>query len=166
MMVARVLASRWFMLFLTCATLLLLIFLIYERVESILTTLHLEDYHLVLDDGETIAILLVGLGVVLESRSTLLRKSRSAAHIVHTKAESERELDFEYYGIIILIIGLLLEIGAQFIRFINTRLGFEGAPLLARLLMQGLGIVALIMLLRIIILLLTPDPSEELLDNE
>lgn len=158
-MVARFLASRWFMLFLTSATLLLLLFLIYERVEALLATFRFVDYHSMLDDGETIAILLVGLGVVLESRSTLLRKSRQGIHPTQTMPDSERDHDFEYYGVIILIIGLLIEIGAQFIRFINNRLGFEGAPFIARLLMQGLGVVALFVLVRIIILLLTPDPT-------
>lgn len=162
---AKFLASRGFMLFLTCATLLLLLFLLYERIGEVLATFRFGDTPQFLDDGETIAILLVGLGVVLESRTTLLRKSRQGTHAGPEKPESERDLDFDYYGIVILIIGLLIEIGAQFIHFVNARLGLEGTPLVARILMQGLGVVAFLVLIRIIILLLTPEPAESLPEN-
>ena len=156
-MIARFLANRWFMLFLTGATLLLLIFLIYERAEALLTTFRLENYQNLLDDGETIAILLVGLGVVLESRETLLRKSQQGAP--KTEHPSVRDEDFEYYGVLILILGLLIEMGTQFIRFVNNRLGSATAPLIARIVIQGLGVIALFVLVRVIILLLTPDPQ-------
>lgn len=158
MMIARFLANRWFMLFLTSATLLLLSFLIYERVTALLATFRLDNYPNMLDDGETIAILLVGLGVVLESRSTLLHKSKQGTHATNSAELSERDHDFEYYGVLILILGLLIEMGAQFIRFATTHLDSEITLLVARIIIHSLGFIALFVLVRIIILLLAPDP--------
>lgn len=166
-MVAKFLANRWFMLFLTIINLLLIFFLFYERVEIMLKTFRMTAYESLLDDGETIAILLVGLGVVLESRETLLRKSRQGSFmqqgdefIDEEKAEWEHEL--EYYGVLILILGLLIEMLAQFIRFMNAHFGLEGAPLPAIAIMHGFGVIALVLLMRIIWLLLPTTSTKNI----
>ncbi|MFN0204654.1 MAG: hypothetical protein ACKVTZ_24275 [Bacteroidia bacterium] len=155
-MIAKFLANRWFMLFLTFVTLLLLFFLVFERVETVLLTHNLNAYESLLEDGETIAILLVGLGVVLESRETLLRKSRQGEED-KSEEKAQWEHDLEYYGVLILVLGLLIEMGAQVIRFINVRFGLEGAPPPAIAVMHGFGMIALFVLIRIVWLLLLPN---------
>jgi hypothetical protein len=62
-------------------------------------------------DCETTGVLLIATGVLLECRETLLKRAMREKHQDdETLHLSPRERDLEYYGVVLLIIGLTIEL--------------------------------------------------------
>lgn len=158
-MIAKFLASRFFLLLLTGASLLLLLLLTFDRVAQLVRMFRFPDYASSLEDSMTISTLLVGLGVVLEGRAVLLKKANQAHALVAGSLFHEVDEEFEYYGVFILILGVLLEIINQFIGFLNAHHYVGGMPLLVRLLMQGLALIALFVLARVVVIIFRMDTT-------
>jgi hypothetical protein len=91
-------------------------------LKEIMSIVNSDDVSSVLNilvDEETLAVLFVGVGVLLEGREVFT--SRISKTTGKAPANQDEELDEEcaYYGMIILSIGLLIEIIDQFMTLIE-----------------------------------------------
>lgn len=118
----RFLLSKAFLLIMNIATLLIVIVITYhlgshfvehfnhgahERGEALSETVAL------LMEQETIGILLVSIGVVLEGREVFARHVFRVNDFDNMPEQDELNLACEYYGFYILVVGLLMETANQ-----------------------------------------------------
>lgn len=109
-MFPRLLASRAVLLIYIVHTVGMTALIAAEYIAHAFTNPWAITVHEVVDDGETIGILLIALGVLLECRETLLKRAlREKKQDDDNLHLSAMERDLEYYGVVLLMIGLTIE---------------------------------------------------------
>jgi hypothetical protein len=112
-MFPRLLASRAALFFYMSQTLTMTVIIVVECISQLIVNPLLIPTIVknMFDDTETIGVLLIATGVLLECRETLLkramREKRKNDDNIHL---SVVERDLEYYGVVLLIIGLTIEL--------------------------------------------------------
>ena len=148
MLVTKLLASRLFLLIVTFVVTGIVAFLMVD--ELLLLTSHTDPETLLKlkEDEEGIAILLVGYGVLLEGRHILQNwiagKEVGESHITH---------HCEYYGFMLLALGLIIEMFYQLTAIININTVTYWTEILIN---YPINLYALYLLIRVLLVLLNP----------
>ena len=119
-MLPRLLASRSTFFFFMSQTLIMTVVIatgyILQLARNPLAITVKEMY----DDSETIAILLIAIGVLLECRETLLKRAlREEQEDDAALNLSTVDHDLEYYGVVLLILGLTVELIVAITNYLN-----------------------------------------------
>lgn len=115
MFVARLLSHRLFLLPLTFVVTVLIAILMYQELVLVLSEHSWALLEQLKEEEESIAILLIGYGVLLEGRQTLLGWANQDESL-----PSEMTHRCEYYGFVLLALGLFIEIVDQCIAFVPS----------------------------------------------
>jgi uncharacterized membrane protein YidH (DUF202 family) len=116
----KVILSKWFLLFPLVVILFVLTSITIEEIIFLSGHFDAEGAKFIEKNEETLAILLIGFGVVMEGREIFSRKVK---HMIKKKDfEEHHELNdiSEYYGFILLVIGLFIEIVDQIARYAHN----------------------------------------------
>lgn len=127
-MFPRLLASRGVLLIYIVHTLGITALIASEYISHAITDPWAITVQNVVDDGDTIGILLIAMGVLLECRETLLKRAMrernqedDGLHLSHM------ERDLEYYGVVLLMIGLTIEMMVAILNYAAEH--FKSNPL-------------------------------------
>ncbi len=121
-MLPRLLASRIGLFFYISQTLVMTVVIAIECISQLITDSSSIPIIVksMFNDTETIGVLLIATGVLLECRETLLKRAKREEHkdddTVHL---SVVERDLEYYGVVLLIIGLTIELIVAISKFLE-----------------------------------------------
>lgn len=115
MLIPKILANRIFLLLITLVVATIIGILMFHELKLMLSELTPQMLAELKEDEEGIAILLVGFGVLLEGRHIL--RNWVAGTEVDT---SETTHQCEYYGFILLSLGLFIEIFDQITNLIHS----------------------------------------------
>lgn len=119
-MFSRLLASRGTLLFFMSQTLIMTGVIVSGYIFQLAKSPQAIVVKKMYEDSDTIAILLIAIGVLLECREILLkrflRECRKDDASLHLSAVDH---DLEYYGVVLLILGLTMELIVAITKYLN-----------------------------------------------
>ena len=119
-MFPRLLASRGVLFFFVAQTLILTVLVAIIQIRAVVAHPLAILVQQLIDDGETIGVLLIATGVLLEGRESILKRAlREDGRDDDTLHLSAVERDLEYYGVVLLIIGLTIELIVAITSYLN-----------------------------------------------
>jgi hypothetical protein len=149
MFIPKLFAHRQFLLLISLVVSTIIAMLMFHELQLMLSEHTLEHLHEIKEDEEGIAILLVGFGVLLEGRHIL--QNWVAGQEVES---SETTHQCEYYGFILLSLGLFIEIFDQITNLINNPLFLFWTEVIVN---YPINIYALFLLIKIMFALVDPE---------
>jgi hypothetical protein len=169
-MFPRLLASRGALFFYMSQTLTMTVVIVIECISQLLVNPMLVPVIVkhMFDDTETIGVLLISTGVLLECRETILKRAVREKHKDDSNIHlSVVEKDLEYYGVVLLIIGLTIELivaisnfleghAQNNIFFLSVKTNFNVFTIIN---LSVLMLVAIIVMLQVIKLIYFPRKS-------
>ena len=167
-MFPRLLASRGLLFVYILHTLIMTGLIAYEYIAHAIMNPLAITVQSVVDDGDTIGILLIALGVLLECREILLKRAlREERKDDDTLHLSVMERDLEYYGVVLLMIGLTIEMMVAILNYavehfatntlflsIETTFGLVTVTIISLLM-----VAAMVAMIRVIMLMYLPRKS-------
>ncbi|TMO55316.1 hypothetical protein [Pseudoalteromonas phenolica] len=154
MLFTKLLANRLFLLFISLVVTGIIGTLMVHELELMFSELSHETLAQLKEDEEGIAILLVGFGVLLEGRHIL--QNWIAGHEVEA---TETTHLCEYYGFILLALGLFIEIFDQITNLIHSPLVVFWTEVLVN---YPINLYAMFLLFKIIVALANPQADAKL----
>lgn len=153
MLVTKLLASRIFLLLITFIVTGIIVFLMLDELHLLINHSDSETLLKLKEDEEGIAILLIGYGVLLEGRHILENwiagEEVEASHLTH---------QCEYYGFMLLALGLIIEMIYQLTTIINIDSVSYWTEILIN---YPINIYALIILIKLLFILVTSKPASD-----
>lgn len=159
MSAARLLSHRYFLLSATLLVITIVVILLLQELQLLLFH-SWEDLHQVKSDEESIAILLIGFGVLLEGRQTLLNWAEKSNAPSDKGAPSDGIVTHhcEYFGFLILTVGLFIEIVEQCVILFDE----PQVHLITELCINyPLNLCGLYLMLRALLVLVNPNSDGE-----
>lgn len=158
MFVANVLSHRLFLLVTTLFVTVLTAALMWQEVALFLAHADLHTLHQLKESEESIAILFVGFGMLLEGRHILQEWAAKPNEVAMTKTTE----GCEYYGFVLLAFGLFIEMVDQALSFVDSA---QIAIWLEILINYPMNIYGLYLLVRVMLMLANSELDNTTVDH-